>query len=292
MARMYPNLFRIPDWVPLLGGEMITSFGVMLFLAFLTAGLLHSREMKRVGLDPERAWDLLFAAVIGGIVGAKLYYVIEHLPRLGEDPLELLLSRGGLVWYGGLLGGVGLTVLQARRLRLPIPRLGDTIAAPVALAYAVGRVGCFLVGDDYGVPTGSFLGVRFPDGTPPTRVAVLESQYGIQVDPELVARFGEVVPVHPTQLYEVGLSLVIFAVLWKLRDRRYAPGWLFTLWLALAGAERFAVEFLRIKTDRLFGPFTVAQLVALVLVMLGLLGVVRLARPPAARPAARAGAPR
>lgn len=289
---MYPNLFRLPEWVPLLGGQVITSFGVMLFLAFLVAGLVHAREMRRVGLDAERSWDLLFAAVIGGILGAKLYYVLLNFPRLVEDPVPLIFSRGGLVWYGGFLGGVTLVILQIRRLKLPLWPVMDVTAPTLAIAYGIGRVGCFLVGDDYGRPTGSFLGVRFPEGSPPTRVDVLERHFGIEVDPALVARHGEVVPVHPTQLYEVGLALVIFAVLWRLRRHGHAPGWLFMLYLCLAGAERFAVEFLRAKDDRFFGILTLAQLISLGVITVGVVGLLRLSRAVPAAAGARASAAR
>lgn len=275
---MFPNLFRVPEWVPLLGGEVITSFGVMMFLAFLTAGLVHSHEMKRVGFDPEYTWTLVFWAVIGGIGGAKLYYLLLNFPRLVADPLAMILSRGGLVWYGGFLTATAMVVWQIHRLRLPLGRTADTIAPALAISYAVGRVGCFLVGDDYGRPTASPLGIRFPRGTPPTRVNILEDQFGIEVDPALVERFGDIVPVHPTQLYEIAASLVIFFVLWRLRGHARVPGWLFMLYLSLAGLERFAVEFFRAKDDRFFGTLTLAQLISLAIVTVGLAGVARLRR--------------
>jgi phosphatidylglycerol:prolipoprotein diacylglycerol transferase len=109
------------------------------------------------------------------------------------------------------------------------------------------------------------------------------------VDPELVERFGQVVPVHPTQLYEVALSTLIFFLLWRLRKHDRQPGWLFMVWLALAGAERFLVEFFRAKDDRLLGPFTIAQLISLVLLGIGTWWALRLsARVAPARKAARA----
>jgi phosphatidylglycerol---prolipoprotein diacylglyceryl transferase len=287
---VYPNLFWLPEWFPLLGGQPVTSFGLMMFLAFLAAGLVHRSEMKRQGFDPEITWDLLFMAVVGGILGAKLYYMFLNFPRLVEDPASLIFARGGLVWYGGFLGGVALVVWQIRRRGLHLSTQADMAAPALALAYAVGRVGCFLVGDDWGRPTGSWVGIRFPQGAPPTRVDIIEREFGIQVDPELVARFGEIVPVHPTQLYEIGLSLLIFALLWSIRKHGHAKGWLFMLWLALAGAERFFVEFFRAKDDRFFGFLTLAQLISLLLVAVGVVGVVklRMARSPRVGRAARA----
>lgn len=273
---MFPILFEFPEGFPLLGGQPVTSFGLMMLLAFLTAGWVHRSETKRLGGDPDTTWDLLFMAVLGGIVGAKLYYMLLNFPQLVQDPASLIFARGGLVWYGGFLGGLSAVVWQIRRSGLDLPQQADMIAPGLALAYSVGRVGCFLVGDDWGRPTGSWVGIAFPQGAPPTRVDIIERQFGIEVDPELVARFGEVVPVHPTQLYEVGLSFLIFVLLWSIRKRHHPSGWLFMLWLSLAGVERFVVEFFRAKDDRFLGVLTLAQAISLLLVAVGVMGVIRL----------------
>lgn len=245
----------------------------MVFLAFVAAGLVHRSEMRRQGLDPEITWDLLFMAVVGGMLGAKIYYMLLNFPRLVEDPASLIFSRSGLVWYGGFLGGVSLVVWQIRRQKLHLPSQADLIAPVLALGYAVGRIGCFLVGDDWGRPTGSWVGIAFPKGAPPTRVDIIEREFGILVDPELIARYGEIVPVHPTQLYEVGLSFLIFLFLWSIRKHNHARGWLFMVWLSLAGVERFLVEFFRAKDDRFFGFLTLAQVISLILVLVGVAGV-------------------
>ncbi len=274
---MYPVIFELPDWFPILGGEAITSFGVFMLLAFLTAGYVTRAEMRRVGQDPEKAWDLLFMAVVGGIVGAKGYYVLLNWPRLVEDPVGLIFARGGLVWYGGFLLATALVVWEIRRQKLPLPQMADLIAPGLALAYGVGRMGCFLVGDDWGLPTGSALGMRFPRGTPATTVTNIEQQFGVTVDPALIEQYGQIIPVHPTQLYEVAASTLIFLFLWRVRKHRHAAGWLFMLWLALAGVERFLVEFLRAKDDRFIGALTLAQVISLIIVVVGLMGVTRLA---------------
>jgi phosphatidylglycerol:prolipoprotein diacylglycerol transferase len=263
---VYPNLFRFPEWVPFLGGEFVTTFGLCMFLAFVVAGLVGKQEMERKGFEGDKVWDLVFMAVIGGILGAKIYYVLLNYPRLVQDPTGLIFSRGGMVWYGGFLLAAALVIWEIRRSKLPIGPMADMAAPALAIAYAVGRVGCFLVGDDWGRPTDLPWGVRFPEGAPPTRVDVIESQFGITVDPELIARFGEIVPVHPTQLYEVALSTLIFFLLWRLRRTVRPDGWLFLLWLMLAGAERFLVEFWRAKDDRFFGVLTLAQFVSLALI--------------------------
>jgi phosphatidylglycerol:prolipoprotein diacylglycerol transferase len=273
---MYPILFRIPAWFPFLGGQPVTSFGVMLLLAFLSAGLVHRSETKRIGGDPETTWDLLFMAILGGILGAKLYYMLLNWPRLVDDPLSLVFARGGLVWYGGFIGGLSLVIWRIKKTGLVLSQQADMIAPGLALAYGVGRIGCFLVGDDWGRPTGSWVGIRFPQGAPPTRVDIIEQQFGIQVDPALIAEYGDIVPVHPTQLYEITLSVLIFLFLWSIRRHRHRAGWLFMVWLALAGIERFVVEFFRAKDDRFFGFLTLAQVLSLMLVFVGVAGLSRL----------------
>jgi phosphatidylglycerol:prolipoprotein diacylglycerol transferase len=281
---VYPNLFRFPEWVPLLGGEPVTTFGLMMFLSFVVGGLLIRAELERKGHDPDKAWDFVFMAVIGGIVGAKLYYVLLNYPRLIEDPMSQIFSRGGMVWYGGFFGATALVVWEVKRSKLPIGQMADAIGPALAAGYAVGRMGCFLVGDDYGRPTALPWGVRFPQGAPPTTVGNIERQFGIQVDPELVARFGDVLPVHPTQLYEVAISTLIFLVLWKMRDHRRQAGWIFALWLALAGAERFFVEIFRAKDDRFLGPLTIAQVISIGLILVGTTLAIRLSEKGAAEP--------
>jgi phosphatidylglycerol:prolipoprotein diacylglycerol transferase len=277
---VYPNLVRLPEWIPFLGGEPITSFGMMMLLAFLAAGFVLRAELRRKDHDPDLSWDLLFVAVLGGVLGAKLYFIFLNYPLLIRDPVASIFSRGGLVWYGGFLGGGGLVVWFIRKNKLSLPILADAVAPVLALGYGIGRIGCFLVGDDWGRPTGSWVGIRFPMGTPPTQVGVIEREFGIQVDPELIARFGNVVPVHPTQLYEVGLSLLIFGFLWSQRERINRAGWLFMVWLSLAGAERFLVEFFRAKDDRFFGLLTLAQLISIILVSVGVVGVLKLRGAP------------
>lgn len=275
---MYPNLFHVPDWVPILGGAPVTSFGVMMLLSFLTAGYVLRAGMVREGHDADVSWDLLFWAVIGGILGARIYYVLLNYPRLLADPMGMLLSRGGMVWYGGFLLATVLVVWRIRKLGLPLGKTADAAAPALALAYGVGRIGCFLVGDDYGRPTDSWVGIAFPNGLPPTTATAMRDHFGITVDPALIERYGEVLPVHPTQLYETGMSTLIFLLLWRLRGHGHRAGWLFMAWLALAGVERFVVEVFRAKDDRFFGVLTLAQVISLVLVGVGVVWMSKLGR--------------
>jgi phosphatidylglycerol---prolipoprotein diacylglyceryl transferase len=245
-----------------LGPLEITGYGLMLMVAFLMGGWLIARQLRERQLREEYAADIVAAAVIGGIIGAKLWYV-----ALTGDP-GALLSRGGLVWYGGFIGGALAVILNGWRLKVPL-RWTMQIAAPaLAAAYALGRVGCFLVNDDYGRPTNLPWAMRFPEGLPPSTAGNLHQLFGVTIpagtDPSAV------LAVHPTQLYEVIAMLLAFAVLWVLRKRERAVGWLFGIYLVFAGVERFLVEFVRAKDDRLLGAFTLAQLTSVILIAIGI----------------------
>jgi phosphatidylglycerol:prolipoprotein diacylglycerol transferase len=151
-------------------------------------------------------------------------------------------------------------------------------APALAAAYAVGRVGCFTVGDDYGRPTDLPWGVKFPQGIPPSTATNLSSEFGVAVSPDLPG--STVLAVHPTQLYEVAIMLGVFMVLWRWRLKPKPTGWLFGAYLVFAGLERFLVEILRAKDDRLLGPFTVAQLASVLAVVVGVAVVRRLSEAP------------
>ena len=158
---MFPYLFRFPEWVPFIGGQPITSFGVMMFLAFLSAGAVHRSETKRQGGDPDVTWDLLFMAIVGGILGAKVYYLFLNFPRLVQDPASLIFARGGLVWYGGFLGGLALVVWRIRQKRLAPSHPGrhDRARAGSRLRSGADRVfpGWGRLGPPYGVMGGNSL---------------------------------------------------------------------------------------------------------------------------------------
>lgn len=237
----------------------ITGYGIMMMVGFLMGGWLISLELRRRGLYDEYAGDITVAAVIGGIVGAKLWYWVLS----GGS----LFSRGGLVWYGGFLGGFLAVMLNGWRLKVPLRWTFQLCAPALAAAYALGRIGCFIVNDDYGRPTDLPWGVKFPQGLPPSTALNMQQQFGVPVAPGTDP--ATVLAVHPTQLYEAVLMLGAFALLWRLRTAPRPVGWLFGVYLVLAGIERFVIEIFRAKDDRFFGPLTIAQAVSIGLVIGG-----------------------
>jgi phosphatidylglycerol---prolipoprotein diacylglyceryl transferase len=260
---VYPDLFRIGDFV-------ITSFGLMMFLSFLTAAWITGAQLRRYGMPKELAWDMLAWCALGGMLGAKLYYLGLHPDAFLANPVGELFSRGGLVWYGGLLGGIVAYYLQVRSRKLPVATMYDATAPALALAYVVGRTGCFLVGDDYGRYTDGPLGIAFPRGTPPSTAENLRAMG--EVVPAHIAD-AAVVAVHPTQLYEMALAGIMFAILWQLGMKRWLrTGQLFAAYMVLYGIERFGIEFVRAKSDRLFIAgigFSTSQIASVLLAGLG-----------------------
>jgi phosphatidylglycerol---prolipoprotein diacylglyceryl transferase len=255
---IYP--FKIP--LPFFPHEL-TGYGLMMMVAFLMGGWLVTLELRRRRLSEDYSADMVAAAVIGGVVGAKLWYV-----ALVGDP-GALFERGGFVWYGGFLGGTAAVILNGWRLRVPLRWTMQLVAPALAASYALGRVGCFLVNDDYGRPTSVPWAVKFPQGLPASTAGNMQAMFGIPIPPGVDP--STVLAVHPTQLYEVALMLGAFALLWAWRKRARPVGWLFGAYLVMAGVERFLVEILRAKDDRLIaGTFTLAQLTSVALIAVGI----------------------
>jgi phosphatidylglycerol:prolipoprotein diacylglycerol transferase len=239
---MYPILFRAGDFT-------VTSYGVMLVLAFIGAGLVVASEWKRRGWNASAAQDIVLVAMVGGIVGSKLYWALAQGGQLAADPIGTLFSRGGFTFYGGLIGGICTVVAWLAWRKYPLAKAVDSCALAVPVGYMLGRVGCFLVGDDYGHPTEVPWAVAFPEGSPPTTA-----------------------PVHPTQIYEILLTLPIFLILWSQRERGLPEGFLFFELFLLAGLERFVVEFYRVNPVVALG-LTGAQWVSIGFALCGLVGM-------------------
>lgn len=193
---------------------------------------------------PESAADAGMAGIFGGLAGAKVLWVAEHF---GEEPfMSLLLSRGGMSWFGGFAGGLLAGIWLIHRRRLPLMAILSAATPGLAVGHAIGRIGCFLVGDDYGSPSNLPWAVAFPEGLPPTTV-----------------------PVHPTQLYEA-LALVPLALM-LIRWRRHGrpDAFVLAIYLVSAGSIRFLIEFVRVN-ERVVGPLTVAHLASLLAVVAGI----------------------
>jgi phosphatidylglycerol:prolipoprotein diacylglycerol transferase len=228
-----------------LGPITLQTFGIMFALAFVAAGALLARRLQEWSKPPDWAYEVIICALIGGVVGARLDFVIENYDSVKDDLLGNIFSGSGLVWYGGAIGGAAGVGLWAWRRGMFNAALLDLCAAPLALGYAIGRIGCQLSGDgDYGEAWDGPWAMAYPDGTEPIDETV-----------------------HPTPIYEtLSMGLVAY-LLWRLRDR-FQAGVLFALYLVLAGAERFLVEFIRRNDDLVVG-LTQAQLLSLVMIAAG-----------------------
>jgi phosphatidylglycerol:prolipoprotein diacylglycerol transferase len=244
-----------------LGPVQFTGFGIAILLCFVIGQIVAQKELERRGFDPEPVGDMLFAAVVGGLLGAKLYYVVV----LGH--WDAIFERGGFVFWGGLLGGMLAVMFVVWRKRFGMMRMFDVGAIAIAAAYAVGRTGCWAIGDDYGRPWNGFLAVAFPEGAPPSTAGMMAREFGVAIPAG--AGPNTVLSVFPTQLYEVAMGFAMFLILWRLRDHKHAEGWLFGVYCVLAGLERFVIEFFRAKDDRFVAGLTYAQLIALAFVVVG-----------------------
>jgi phosphatidylglycerol:prolipoprotein diacylglycerol transferase len=247
----------------------LTGFGLAVLLAFVISQIICQRELWRRGhlVEADAIPDLILAALLGTLVGAKTYYVI-----LTGDP-GAFLSRGGFVFWGGFMGSVLFCWAVIRWKKLPFWRIADVAGLAIAAGYAVGRTGCWAVGDDYGRPWSGPFAVRFPEGAPPSTAANMSQLFGVQFPGDVPAT--EVIAVHPTQLYETAMGFVMFLILWKLRVRPARDGWLFGVWAILAGIERFIVEFFRAKDDRFVAGLTMAQVIAIAMMAIGTILVAR-----------------
>ena len=267
-----------------IGPLQFTGFGIAVLMAFAIAQIVTQRELARRGhlVESEATPDVVFAALLGTLLGAKLYYVI-----LTRD-LGALLSRGGFVFWGGFIGSVLLCWITIRRKKLSFPRYADVAGIAIAAGYAVGRTGCWAVGDDYGRPWSGPLSVEFPQGAPPSTAANMTAMFGAKLPAGTPP--DQVIAVHPTQLYETAMGFVMFLILWRYRDHEHAEGWLFGLYCVLAGIERFIVEFFRAKDDRFWGPFTTAQMISVAIALVGVALMSMRRRPTPTAPGIHAAA--
>ena len=256
---MYPILFQF-------GSFTISSFGVMMVIAFLLGNYLLRIDVVAEGYDAIIADDIIFRAAIGGIVGAKFYYLIENIPTgQAADNINGLINiiagiftlngeriafgiqnfGAGLVFLGGLVGGMAAVSWYIYRKNLNWFKIADLAAPFLVLGHGIGRIGCFLVGDDYGIPTNLPWAIAFPNGLPPTNIAV-----------------------HPTQLYEMSAYFIIFFYLRYRKRNQTFSGEIIFEYLFLGGLSRFMVEFIRTNTKYIFG-LSGAQYLSILMMAIG-----------------------
>ncbi len=268
---MYPVIYDF-GVVNIFGLEFhlaIYSFGLMLVIAFYTCYFLLENDIKGMGYDEKLASDIIFWSALGGILGSKIYHIIENLDDIlaSSNPLGQVFSGSGLVFLGGLIGAVFSVTIVLKKRNIPWLTFADRLAPLILLGYAIGRVGCFLVGDDYGIPSSLPWAMAFPEGLPPTTLSVFQYQYPWI---EISDYDSEILKVHPTQLYEALICGVLFYILWSKRNIVRVPGTLFFQYLIFAGFERFLIEFIRTNEKYLFGVFSGAQLLSLLMICIGL----------------------
>ena len=225
-------------------GIPLKTFGLFFGVSFVVSGLIVARRLKELGKPVDWAYEMVFAALVGGLLGGRLYWLVAHPDKFGD--IGAIFGGSGLVWYGGALGGAAGVLLWAWRKGMFNTLLLDLCSPALAMGYAVGRIGCQISGDgDYGTPTDVPWGMAYPDGVVPTNDVV-----------------------HPTPIYEtLAMGLVAWA-LWRARDA-FRPGVLFAFYLVLAGAQRLLVEFVR-RNEPVFAGLTEAQLFSVVMLVAGL----------------------
>ena len=226
-------------------------------VAALAAGWVVSLELQRHRFDPELASTIIFAAAIGGLAGARLLFVFEEWDKLVRSPWDFIFSGAGFTWYGGMLGGALAVTWVVRRKGIPWLEAADISAPALTIAYGIGRIGCHVAGDgDWGTVTDVPWGVAYTNAI----IGWVHPYTGVPYPPE--------VRVHPTSIYELIESLMILGILWPLRKKGFSPGTIFWIYLVLAGAARFAVEFWRVNLVIGLG-MTEAQWFSLVLMAIG-----------------------
>jgi len=283
----YPFLSDVVrDWtgydVPL----PLATFGLFVALGALVAGACFHSELSRLyaARKIRGAWvggaevppqqvvsDFMVVVMIAGVVGARLFHILEHTDQFMADPMSMIFTRSGLSIFGGLIVGTIAGMVCVRRWRLPVRPLLDAAAPAMMIGYAIGRIGCQVSGDgDWGTVANMALK---PDWLPTWFWA---QTYDNNIFGEVIAAPG----VYPAPIYETAMAALCFLVLWALRRHPFRTGWLFSVYLILAGAERLLIEQIRVNPvlDFFGVRATQAELIAVVLIVLGMLGAVLLGR--------------
>lgn len=260
---MMPRLFQI-------GPFTVYSYGLMLGIAFIVASYILTKELERRKMDPNLGTEVTLYAIIFGLLGSKIFYVIENWDVFISNPVGEFFSPGGLTFYGGFLLAALAIFITIKRKKIPFLVIADAVSPSLAVAYGIGRIGCHLAGDgDYGIPTSLPWGTNYENGTVPPSYAFrgteIASHYPNGIVPDNT-------PLHPAPLYEFLMAMIIFGILWSIRKKQWPDGKLFMFYLVMTGSARLLVEFIRINPRYLFG-LSEAQLIAIVLITAGMAGI-------------------
>jgi phosphatidylglycerol:prolipoprotein diacylglycerol transferase len=241
---MYPIIFSYKFIT--IGG-----YGIMLGLGFYLAFLLLERELKLDGKDPELAYKILLTAIPAGIVGAKIFHILEHLKDFERDPFGMIFSGAGLSAFGGFAVALLACIILIKYNKENFLRIFDLTAAPMAVGYAVGRLGCHVSGDGcYGIETNSIFATSYPNGIIPMTPYVF-----------------------PTPLFESLFAFLLVVFFLQLRKRTNPDGWIFFIYLILTGVARFSIEFIRTNPVIAFG-MTQSQLISILFIITGAAGLI------------------
>lgn len=266
---MHPIIFSF-------GGITIYSFGLMMGISFLIGNFILTQEFKRKKLHPDLASNITLIALIAGVSGSKLLYLLENWSSFVKDPAGMIFSPGGLTFYGGFVLALASIYVYAKQKKIKFIHIADASGPALLLAYGIARIGCHLAGDgDYGFPTNLPWGTDYSNGTYPPSAAFRNF-------PEVTSLFPNgVVPdntlCHPTPIYETIICSIFFLIMWKNRLKWKTEGQMFYTYLVLAGIERFAVEFFRLNPRLLLG-LSEAQIIAIILMVIGAIGLNSLRR--------------
>ncbi|MFH0974479.1 MAG: prolipoprotein diacylglyceryl transferase [Spirochaetota bacterium] len=240
---MFPVLFQYKFIT--IGG-----YGIMLGLGFYLSFLLLEREYKLRNINPELAYRILLVAIPGGIVGSKIFHILDHLNDFAADPLGMLFSGAGLSAFGGYILSFLLAFFVIRKSKESVLNIFDASSPSMALGYCFGRFGCHIAGDGcFGKETAGIFATPYPNGLVPSSITV-----------------------YPTPLFEVFFSFIAVGILLNLRKKNLATGKLFSAFLILSGLPRFLVEFIRINPQVFFDALSQAQVIGIIFVICGLAG--------------------
>lgn len=268
---MDPNIARI-------GPLLLTWHGLFTALAIFAAVWLAGRELARKGITIPNFDLVVLLTVLGGVVGARLFFVLDHLGEFVRQPWRVFaLTEGGLAVYGGIIGGTLTAAFLLWRQRVPIAPVADAVAPGLLLAQGIGRFGCLINGDAWGGPCTCLACAGANAATPSSGLGYCPFAIRYTHPDALLPRDLLGVPTHPYPIYDMAVNFLVLAILWRLRRRGLPDGSLFALYWLLYGIGRFFVSFVRQEAVWFWG-LQQAQVIALLTALAGLVALLWLWR--------------